>query len=111
MHARLSCAAPSASGASAAAALKPGTNTNTHWLVAMGVDKSFPLRSVLIVADVFAERYEGIGRQTDWTAELGGRKQVSPRLVADLGIGRRFRGTSRSWFASFGTTITLALGI
>jgi hypothetical protein len=91
------------------AALKPGTNTGVHWLAGIGADHSFPLQSILIVADVFSEGYEGIGRPTDWTAEFGGRAQLSPRLVADLGIGSHFRGVSRSWFVTFGTTINLAL--
>lgn len=91
------------------AVLKPGTNTGVHWLAGIGVDHAFPLQSILIVADIFTERYEGIGRPTDWTAELGGRAQLSPRLVADLGIGSRFRSVSRSWFVTFGTTINLAL--
>jgi len=91
------------------AALQPGTNTGVHWLAGIAADHAFPLRSILIVADVFTERYEGIGRPTDWTAEVGGRAQLSPRLVADLGIGNHFRGVSRSWFVTFGTTINLAL--
>jgi hypothetical protein len=91
------------------AALKPGTNTGVHWLAGIGADHAFPLRSIMIIGDIFSERYNGIGRPTDWTAELGGRAQVSPRLVADLGIGNHFRGVSRSWFVTFGTTINLAL--
>lgn len=91
------------------AALRPGTNTGVHWLAGIAADHTLPLRSILLVADVFTERYESIGRPTDWTAELGGRTQISPRLVADLGLGRHFRGISPSWFATFGTTISLAL--
>jgi len=91
------------------AALQPGTNTGVHWLAGIGADHAFPLRSILIIGDMFTERYEGIGRPTDWTAELGGRMQVTPRLVADLGIGRHFRGVSTSSFVTFGTTINLAL--
>jgi len=111
MHPRLSCATPPAMSTSAAAALRPGTNTNNHWLVALGIDKTFPLSSILIVTDVFVERYEGVGRPTDWTAEVGGRKQLTPRLVADIGLGRRFRGISPFWFATFGTTLSFATGL
>jgi hypothetical protein len=104
--ARMFCMA-GAGLATASAALHPGTNTGTHWLAGIGADKAFPLRSILVVGDVFAERYEGIGRPTDWTAELGGRTQVSPRLVADMSLGRHFRGVSPSWFLTFGTTFSL----
>lgn len=106
---RVSCLAPFApSGGASSAVLKPGTNTNTRWLVALGADKAFALKSLLIVADVFVERFEGVGRPADWTGELGVRKQVTPSLVADLGLGRHFRGISPSWFATFGTTLSLA---
>jgi hypothetical protein len=98
-----------AGGGISVAALQPGTNTGVHWLAGIGADHAFPLKSILVVADVFSEGYEGIGRPTDWTAELGGRAQLSPRLVADVGIGSHFRGISRSWFMTFGTTINLAL--
>ena len=108
--ARSSCM-PSAAGSATAAqaAVRAGTNTGAHWLAGVGVDKALPLRSVLLIGDVFTERYEGIGRPTDWTAELGARAQLSPRLVADLAAGRHFRGPSPSWFATFGTTVSLPL--
>jgi hypothetical protein len=90
------------------AALKPGNNTGERWLLGAAVDHAFPLRSVLLVAGMFAERFEGMGRPTDWTAEGGIRKQISTRLVADLGLGRKFSGVTTSWFATFGTSISLA---
>ncbi len=91
------------------AGLKPGTNTGVHWLTGIAADHTLPLRSIILVGDVFAERYEGIERPMDWTAELGGRTQITPRFVADIGLGRHFRGVSTSWFATFGTTVSLAL--
>jgi hypothetical protein len=111
LSARMLCmTAPIGVGASASAGsavLKPGINTGIHWLAGIGIDKTLPLRSILIVGDVFAERYESIGRPTDWTAEVGGRTQVSPRLVADVSLGRHFSGISTSWFMTFGTTVSL----
>jgi len=103
----LPASGPLGSASAESATLKPGINTSVHWLAGIGVDKTFPLRSILIVGDVFAERYENIGRPTDWTAELGGRTQVSPRLVADMSLGRHFSGVSPSWFVTFGTTVSL----
>ena len=110
LSARMVCMVPTTGpsvGTSATAVLKPGINTSTHWLAGIGADKAFPLRSILIVGDVFAEQYENIGRPTDWTAELGGRTQISPRLVADMSLGRHFSGVSPSWFVTFGTTVSL----
>jgi len=94
---------------SKAVGLQPGTNTGTHWIAGIAADHTLPLKSILLVADFFAERYEGMGRPTDLTAEVGGRTQIAPKLVADLGVGRHFHGVSQSWFVTFGTTISLAL--
>jgi hypothetical protein len=91
------------------AALRPGINTGVHWLAGIAADHTLPLKSIIIVGDVFAERYNGIGRPTDWTAEFGGRTQISPRFVADLSVGRHFHGVSTSTFVTFGTTVSLAL--
>ncbi|HUQ19903.1 MAG TPA: hypothetical protein VM099_09850 [Gemmatimonadaceae bacterium] len=93
-----------------AAALKPGTNTGAHWLWGVAVDHSFPLRSLLLIGDVFSEGFEGLGRRNDWTAEVGARKQLTTRLVTDLSVGRHFEGVSLSWFATFGTTLSYAFG-
>ncbi len=71
------------------------------------IDKSFGLRSLLLAADIFFEKYEGIGRGADWTAEGGARKQVTQFLVVDAVIGRRFTGISPTWFVGAGTSITM----
>jgi hypothetical protein len=109
LNLRASCSAPiSLSSNAASAALKPGNNTDKRWLLGAAVDHALPLQSVLLVAGVFAERFEGLGRPTDWTADGGIRKQLSTRLVADIGVGRKFSGLTPSWFATFGTSFSLA---
>jgi hypothetical protein len=75
----------------------------------MAVDKALPLRSIVFVGDVFAERFEGIGRQTDMTAELGARKQVSPGVVLVGAVGRHFKGVNQSTFLVLGATYSRAL--
>jgi hypothetical protein len=101
----------SAGGATTAAqaAVRAGTNTGAHWLAGIAVDKTLPLQSILLIGDVYTERYEGIGRPTDWTAELAARTQVSPRLVVDLSLGRHYLGLSPSWFGTLGSTVSLPL--
>jgi hypothetical protein len=84
----------------------PVTSSNAHWLVGVAADKALPLRSILLVADVFVERFEGLGRPADWTVELGMRRQVSPWLVVDGAIGRHYLGTSLASFVTFGTTVS-----
>jgi hypothetical protein len=61
------------------------------------------------MADLFAERYVGLYMLTDWTAEVGMRRQFTPTLGLDAGIGRHFRGTSPSWIVTFGATYSAPL--
>lgn len=104
------CMAPNYSQqAAAAAADDPTIVTKGRWLAGAGIDKSFPLSSFLIAADVVVEKYEGIGRAAEWTAEGGVRKQFTQFVVLDLAAGRRFTGISQAWFATAGSTITMSL--
>ena len=77
-----------------------------QWLVGMAGDKALPLRSIVLVADVFVEHFEGLQRKFDWTAELGLRRQVSPSLVLDATVGRHYYGTALSTFVKFGTSFS-----
>lgn len=77
-----------------------------QWLVGVAGDKTLPLRSVILVADIFVEHFEGLRRRYDWTAELGVRRQVSPRLVLDATVGRHYYGTSLSSFVKLGTSFS-----
>lgn len=104
---RAFCGMPQYSQVAAAAVDEPAIVTKYRWTTAAGIDKSFALSSVLVAADIVGEKYEGIGRTMDWTAELGVRKQFTQLLVLDLGAGRRFTGISKAWFATAGSTITL----
>jgi len=82
--------------------------TRTQWMAGLAIDRSFPLSSLLVIADVYRQKYEGIGRPADWTGEIGARRQITRALVVDGAIGRLFTGESRAWFASFGTTLSRA---
>ena len=85
------------------------TETHTHWLIGVGYDKSVPLSSTLFIADLFAEKFEGIGRKTDMTAELGLRHQLRPQVVFSGALGRHFRGAGFSTFITLGLTLDRAL--
>jgi hypothetical protein len=78
-------------------------------MVGLAVDRTLPLRSIVFVGDLFAERFEGIGRKTDLTAELGLRRQLSPTLVFVGGVGRHFRGVNGSSFLILGATLSHAV--
>jgi hypothetical protein len=104
------CGVPApASGVEIAQAAATRTVTHGHWTVGLAADKALPLRSLLFAADIFAERFEGIGRRTDVTAELGARKQVSSGVVLVGAFGRHFKGTNESSFLVLGATFSRAL--
>jgi hypothetical protein len=85
------------------------TETHPHWLIGLGYDKTIPLSSTVFIADLFAEKFEGIGRKTDMTAEIGLRRQLSPQLVFSSALGRHFRGAGFSTFITLGFTLDRAL--
>jgi len=104
--ASLSCSAP----ASVITQAPPGEiEKHNHWFLGMGVDKALPLSSTLLMADFFAEKFEGINRQTDMTAEVGARHQLRPQVVINGALGRHFRGAGFSTFVTFGMTLSHAL--
>lgn len=91
--------------ASAAAATLP--TTGAHWMAALGVDHTWPLISTLVVADIVVDRFDGLYPLDDWTAELGLRRQVAPQLVFDLGLSRRFAGTTQATSVTAGLSYSL----
>lgn len=106
------CAAPqtpSFSANSSAAAASSELVTHAHWLLGVGADKTLPLSSIIFLGDVFAEKFEGIGRPTDWTSELGARKQLTPHVILVGAAGRHFKGTNDSSFFILGATFSRAL--
>ena len=76
-----------------------------RWFGGAAIDHSFPLQSTLVFADVFAERFVGLYPMIDWTTELGVRHQLTPIVVINASVARRFAGaitsTSISGGASF----------
>jgi hypothetical protein len=89
--------------------LAVGTKTGAHWLAGVSLDHAFPLKSLLILGDVYAEQFTKLGRPADWTVELGLRKQATPRTVIDAGIGRRFTSLNKAWVGT--VAMTVAFGV
>jgi soluble P-type ATPase len=79
-------------------------------LVGLGGDHTFPLWSTLFAADLFVERFSLSTNPADWTWEVGARHQVTPRVILDVGVGRRFTGASPSWIGTVGTSYSFATG-
>ena len=96
-------------GIAASQAVPGQIETHPHWMLGAAIDKAFPLASTLLIADVFEEKFEGIGRKTDATAEIGIRHQMRPQVVFVGALGRHFRGTGFSTFLTLGMTLSRAL--
>ena len=81
----------------------------SRWMAGIAVDRAFPLRAMLAIADVFVEAPLHGDGELAWTVEAGGRIQLSPQLNVDLGVGRRLTGDEPAWFFTFGTAHAFAV--
>jgi hypothetical protein len=81
----------------------------SRWLAGVAVDRTFPLRSLLVTAEVFAR--QPIHREEDvaWNAGTGVRYQLDPLFALDAGVGKRLTGDDRSWFVTFGLARAFAI--
>ena len=81
----------------------------SRWMAGVAVDRTFPLRSALVTADVFVEQALDDEADLRWTAEAGLRRQVSPVLAFDAGVGRRFAGDGQGWFVTLGSAYAFGI--
>jgi hypothetical protein len=104
---RACMAAQPADAVSTSAATPPaamGKSFGTHLIGGIGFDHAFALQSMLIAADVFTEHFDGLYARPDWNAEIGIRRQVTPTVLIDAGIGRKFAGVVHSTSLILGAT-------
>jgi hypothetical protein len=80
-----------------------------RYTAAFGIDHAFPLSSTLLIADVVYERYMDLYTVADVVGELGLRHQLTPQLVADVGVSRSFAGQVRSTGVTLGMSFNLPL--
>lgn len=80
----------------------------SRWMAGIAVDRTFPLRGLLVTADLFAEQPLHGDDELEWTAEAGFRYQTSPQFNIDLGVGRRFTG-EQGWSLTFGAAHAFAV--
>lgn len=84
------------------------TEELSRWMAGVAVDKTFPLRSMLLIGNVYAAQPLRREEEVEWTAAAGVRYQLNPRLALDAGLGRTFAGGSE-WFVTFGSAYAFAL--
>jgi hypothetical protein len=89
-----------------------GSNPQAHapsrWLAGIAMDRTFPLASTLIGAEVVAEKPRSDGADVEWSTALGIRRQLSPAFNVDAGIGKRLSG-EKGWFFTFGVAKAFAI--
>lgn len=81
----------------------------SRWLAGVAVDRTFPLKAMLIGAEVFVRKPLASGGETAWNAALGLRRQLSPTFNVDAGLGKELTGDDRSWFVTFGLAHAFAV--
>jgi hypothetical protein len=81
----------------------------SQWLGGVAVDRTFPLESFLVTAEVVARQPLIEGENVRWDSGAGMRYQLSPRVAADAGAGYRMTGSDTGWFLTFGAAVSLGL--
>ena len=81
----------------------------SRWMAGVAVDRTLPLRSLLLTAEVFAEEPLQESGDLRWNTGLGVRYQLSPRFNVDAGLGRRLTGDDQSWHVTFGAAVGVGL--
>lgn len=99
----------SASMSAPAAAVFTPRTSGSRWMAVFAIDHALPLESTLFAVDVVAERFYGLYPLTDWTAEVGMRRQLTPQLVGDVGVARRFHGSTTATSVTLGFTYGFAV--
>ena len=89
--------------ASVATATSGGIVELSRWWAGVAVDKTLPLRSMLIGAETYARQPIVPGDKVQWNAGAGIRYQLAPQFAIDGGVGARLTGDDRSWYFTFGT--------
>ena len=78
-------------------------------MAGIAVDRAFPLRSLLVTAELTTAQPMHDGEELSWSAGTGARYQYSPRWALDAGIGKRLSGPDGSWFVTVGSAYAFGL--
>lgn len=81
----------------------------SQWMAGLAVDRTFPLRSYLVTAELVARQPIVEDEDVRWDTGLGMRYQMSPRVAADAGAGYRLTGDDQGWYLTFGAAVSVGL--
>ena len=80
-----------------------------RWMVGVAADRTFPLRSLLVTAEVVARQPLVAAEEVEWGTAAGTRYQFTPRWALDAGVGYRLTGDERPWSVTFGGAYAFGL--
>jgi hypothetical protein len=101
--------ASSTLGADASAGIGSGVVELSRWVGGIAVDRTFPLRSMLVTGEVYAQQPLRSAEGVEWNAGVGVRYQLNPKFSLDGGLGKRLTGANQSWFVTFGIARAFAV--
>jgi hypothetical protein len=81
----------------------------SQWLAGVALDRTLPLRSMLVTAEAYAEEPLHDDEPIAWTIGAGVRTQRTPRLTFDAGLGRRVTGPDTGWYVTAGAGYAFAI--
>lgn len=81
----------------------------SRWVAGVAVDRTMPLQSLLLTAELVARQPLTASSDVTWDAAAGTRHQVSPRVALDGGAGYRLTGAEKGWFATVGAAVAVGL--
>ena len=81
----------------------------SRWIAGAAIDRTLPLRSMLLSAEVYARQSLRVGEAVEWNTGVGVRYQIAPRWVMDGGLGRALTRTDHAWFLTGGGAYAFGL--
>jgi len=87
----------------------PGAAELSQWQAGLAVDRTLPLRSLLMTGEVYARQPLRRGADVEWNTGAGVRYQLSPRVATDAGGGYRLAGDERGWYATVGAAFVVGM--
>lgn len=92
-----------------ASGVDTGVDELSRWLVGGAVDRTFPLRSTLLTAELYARKPLIAASPVEYATGVGTRHQISPTVALDAGIGRRLTGDAAGWYVTFGSAYAFSV--
>lgn len=80
-----------------------------RWTTGVAIDRTFPLKSFLLSAEVYASQPVAEAERAAWTLGGGIRYQLTPYYSLDAGVAARVTGSEQGWSLTFG--IARVLGV